>query len=48
MIMILLMKQELLETRRTEHGFSKFGLLHRTILENAAFGLEIRKEGAAR
>jgi ABC-type proline/glycine betaine transport system ATPase subunit len=48
MIMILLMKQELLETRRTEHGFSKVWFATRTILENAAFGLEIRKEGAAR
>ncbi|MFT5963463.1 MAG: glycine betaine/proline transport system ATP-binding protein [Flavobacterium sp.] len=39
--------KELLETRRTEMSmvFQKFGLLpHRTILENAAFGLEIRGE----
>ncbi|EIA07896.1 glycine betaine/L-proline ABC transporter ATP-binding protein [Flavobacterium frigoris] len=37
--------KELLETRRTQMSmvFQKFGLLpHRTILENAAFGLEIR------
>ncbi|WP_332920166.1 glycine betaine/L-proline ABC transporter ATP-binding protein [Persicobacter psychrovividus] len=40
--------KELLETRRTELGmvFQKFGLLpHRSVLENAAFGLEIRGEG---
>lgn len=39
--------KELLETRRTEMSmvFQKFGLLpHRTVLENAAFGLEIRGE----
>jgi glycine betaine/proline transport system ATP-binding protein len=39
--------KELLETRRTEMSmvFQNFGLLpHRTILENAAFGLEIRGE----
>lgn len=39
--------QELLMTRRTEMSmvFQKFGLLpHKTVLENAAFGLEIRKE----
>lgn len=39
--------KELLETRRTIMSmvFQKFGLLpHRTILENAAFGLEIRGE----
>jgi glycine betaine/proline transport system ATP-binding protein len=39
--------KELLETRRKEVSmvFQSFGLLpHRTILENAAFGLEIRKE----
>ncbi|MGZ2371524.1 quaternary amine ABC transporter ATP-binding protein [Ancylomarina sp. YFZ004] len=39
--------KELLETRRTEMSmvFQKFGLLpHRTIIENAAFGLEIRGE----
>ena len=39
--------KELLETRRTEMSmvFQKFGLLpHRTILQNAAFGLEIRGE----
>ena len=39
--------KQLLETRRTEMSmvFQKFGLLpHRTILENAAFGLEIRGE----
>jgi glycine betaine/proline transport system ATP-binding protein len=39
--------KELLETRRTQMSmvFQKFGLLpHRTILENAAFGLEIRGE----
>lgn len=39
--------KELLETRRTKMSmvFQKFGLLpHRTILENAAFGLEIRGE----
>ncbi len=37
--------KQLLQTRRTEMSmvFQKFGLLpHRTILENAAFGLEIR------
>jgi glycine betaine/proline transport system ATP-binding protein len=40
--------KELLETRRTEMSmvFQKFGLLpHRTILQNAAFGMEIRGEG---
>lgn len=39
--------KELLEVRRTEMSmvFQKFGLLpHRTVLENAAFGLEIRGE----
>ncbi len=39
--------KELLETRRTKMSmvFQKFGLLpHHTILENAAFGLEIRGE----
>lgn len=39
--------KKLLETRRTEMSmvFQKFGLLpHRSILENAAFGLEIRGE----
>lgn len=39
--------KELLDTRRTEMSmvFQKFGLLpHRTIIENAAFGLEIRGE----
>lgn len=39
--------QELLQVRRTEMSmvFQKFGLLpHRTVLENAAFGLEIRGE----
>ena len=39
--------KELLHTRRTEMSmvFQKFGLLpHKTILDNAAFGLEIRKE----
>ncbi|HYW96105.1 MAG TPA: glycine betaine/L-proline ABC transporter ATP-binding protein [Bacteroidales bacterium] len=39
--------KELLTTRRTEMSmvFQKFGLLpHRTVLENAAFGLEIRNE----
>lgn len=39
--------QELLDVRRTEMSmvFQKFGLLpHRTILENAAFGLELRGE----
>lgn len=39
--------KELLMTRRTEMSmvFQKFGLLpHRTVLENAAFGLEIRNE----
>lgn len=39
--------KQLLTTRRTEMSmvFQKFGLLpHRTILENAAFGLEIRGE----
>jgi len=39
--------KQLLQTRRTEMSmvFQKFGLLpHRTILENAAFGLEIRGE----
>ncbi|MGC9353744.1 MAG: quaternary amine ABC transporter ATP-binding protein [Mariniphaga sp.] len=39
--------KQLLNTRRTEMSmvFQKFGLLpHRTILENAAFGLEIRGE----
>ncbi len=39
--------KELLETRRTEMSmvFQKFGLLpHRTILENVAFGLELRNE----
>ena len=39
--------KELLETRRTEMSmvFQNFGLLpHRTIIENAAFGLEIRGE----
>lgn len=39
--------ESLLETRRTEMSmvFQKFGLLpHRTVLENAAFGLEIRGE----
>jgi len=39
--------KELLETRRTEMSmvFQKFGLLpHRTIIENVAFGLEIRGE----
>ncbi|MBS2097448.1 quaternary amine ABC transporter ATP-binding protein [Carboxylicivirga linearis] len=39
--------EELLETRRTEMSmvFQKFALLpHRSILENAAFGLEIRGE----
>ena len=39
--------KELLETRRTEMSmvFQKFGLLpHRTILENAGFGLELRGE----
>ncbi|HZL08671.1 MAG TPA: glycine betaine/L-proline ABC transporter ATP-binding protein [Prolixibacteraceae bacterium] len=42
--------KELLETRRTEMSmvFQNFGLLpHRTILENAAFGLEIRGEDKA-
>ncbi|MDD3321372.1 MAG: glycine betaine/L-proline ABC transporter ATP-binding protein [Paludibacter sp.] len=42
--------KELLETRRTEMSmvFQNFGLLpHRTILENAAFGLEIRDEKKA-
>lgn len=41
---------QLLQTRRTEMSmvFQKFGLLpHRTILENAAFGLEIRGEPKA-
>lgn len=40
---------ELLDIRRTEMSmvFQKFGLLpHRTILENAAFGLEIRGDDA--
>ena len=40
-------QQELLDLRRTEMSmvFQKFGLLpHRTILENIAFGLEIRGE----
>ena len=39
--------RELLDVRRTEMSmvFQKFGLLpHRTILENAAFGLELRGE----
>ena len=39
--------KQLLQTRRTEMSmvFQKFGLLpHRTIVENAAFGLEIRGE----
>ncbi len=39
--------KELLETRRTEMSmvFQKFGLLpHRTIIQNAAFGMEIRGE----
>ncbi|WP_437921559.1 quaternary amine ABC transporter ATP-binding protein [Sphingobacterium sp. LRF_L2] len=39
--------KELLDLRRTEMSmvFQKFGLLpHRTVLENAAFGLEIRGE----
>ncbi|WP_228122796.1 glycine betaine/L-proline ABC transporter ATP-binding protein [Oceanihabitans sp. IOP_32] len=39
--------KELLEVRRTEMSmvFQKFGLLpHRTVLENAAFGLEIKGE----
>lgn len=39
--------EELLDTRRTEMSmvFQKFGLLpHRTIIENVAFGLEIRGE----
>ncbi len=39
--------KQLLQTRRTEMSmvFQKFGLLpHRTVLENAAFGLEIRGE----
>ncbi len=39
--------KELLMTRRTEMSmvFQKFGLLpHKTVLENAAFGLEIRNE----
>jgi len=39
--------QELLDVRRTEMSmvFQKFGLLpHRTILENVAFGLELRGE----
>lgn len=42
--------KQLLNTRRTEMSmvFQKFGLLpHRTILENAAFGLEIRGEPKA-
>jgi glycine betaine/proline transport system ATP-binding protein len=42
--------RQLLQTRRTEMSmvFQKFGLLpHRTILENAAFGLEIRGEPKA-
>lgn len=42
--------KQLLQTRRTEMSmvFQKFGLLpHRTILENAAFGLEIRGEPKA-
>ena len=40
--------EELLDTRRTEMSmvFQKFGLLpHRSVLENVAFGLEIRHEG---
>ena len=40
--------KELLDIRRTEMSmvFQKFGLLpHRTILENVAFGLELRGEG---
>jgi len=40
--------QELLDVRRTEMSmvFQKFGLLpHRSILENVAFGLELRGEG---
>jgi len=39
--------ESLLDTRRTEMSmvFQKFGLLpHRTVIENAAFGLEIRGE----
>jgi ABC-type proline/glycine betaine transport system ATPase subunit len=32
------------QTYRNEYGFSKFGFPHRTILENAAFGLEIREK----
>uniref|UniRef100_UPI0032176F30 quaternary amine ABC transporter ATP-binding protein n=1 Tax=uncultured Draconibacterium sp. TaxID=1573823 RepID=UPI0032176F30 len=43
--------KELLETRRTKMSmvFQKFGLLpHHTILENAAFGLEIRGEEKAK
>jgi glycine betaine/proline transport system ATP-binding protein len=47
MIMILLeTNKELLETRRTEMSmvFKVWFLPHRTILENAAFGLEIRGE----
>src|SRR5699024_9975640 len=39
--------KELLNIRRTEMSmvFQKFGLLpHRTVLENAAFGLELRGE----
>jgi len=42
--------KELLQTRRTEMSmvFQKFGLLpHKTILENAAFGLELRGEPKA-
>ncbi len=42
--------KQLLQTRRTEMSmvFQKFGLLpHRTIVENAAFGLEIRGEPKA-
>lgn len=42
--------KQLLQTRRTEMSmvFQKFGLLpHRTILENTAFGLEIRGESKA-
>ncbi len=42
--------EELLDTRRTEMSmvFQNFGLLpHRSVLENAAFGLEIRNEEKA-
>ncbi|AQQ72280.1 Glycine betaine/carnitine transport ATP-binding protein GbuA [Limihaloglobus sulfuriphilus] len=43
--------KELLETRRTEMSmvFQKFGLLpHKTIIDNVAFGLEIRGESGAK